>query len=114
MDLPNVPPAPSSLVVEDVVTVSARAGPVEFVVASDEPLPVEVLEVHSAEGEVVAIEESGEGVRVAIALSEVPYPRWVPVAIRDRRRDEQPAWVAVRVKARPGSRCAPSRAPSCG
>lgn len=91
---------PSSLAVERAEAV-ARGPAITIPVTSDGPLPVDVLDVVTGEGQVVSVVTTPTGAAVTLALDDIAVPRWVPVAIRDVRRDEQPAWVAVRVRARP-------------
>lgn len=95
------PPPPSSLGVPDGIEAVVRGEVVSFVVTSADVLPVEAVEVVTSEGRIAGIAAVPGGIEVKLALDDLPYPRWVPVGVRDVRRDEQPAWTAVRVRARP-------------
>jgi hypothetical protein len=95
------PPPPSSLAAPAMVDVVVPTGDVSFVVGGDRPPPVDALEVVPAEGHLVSLTPTDHGLEVHLALDDRPFPRFVPVALLDRRRDEQPAWVMVRVRARP-------------
>jgi hypothetical protein len=94
-------PRASSLQAPAMVEAVARGEPVSWRVSSSEPVPVDALEVITGEGQVARLVQRGDEVEVEVILDDLPHPRWVPVVIRDRRRDELPAWTAIRVKARP-------------
>ncbi|MEQ1503912.1 MAG: hypothetical protein ABMB14_16845, partial [Myxococcota bacterium] len=104
---PSAPPPPTSLVAPASVDATVRGDPVSFVVTADGPLPVDALEVVTAEGQIVGLtpvagaDGAADGVEVTVRLEDGAFPRWVPVAIRDQRHDEQPAWTVIRVRARP-------------
>ncbi|MEQ1572251.1 MAG: hypothetical protein ABMA64_41890, partial [Myxococcota bacterium] len=97
--LPISAPPPSRLSVPAQVDVAAGAGEVVFVlpglVAPDE------VEITPGEGRVASVTPTEGGLEVHLALDDRPYPRWIPVAVRETRRSEAPAWVGVRVRARP-------------
>ncbi|MEZ4240854.1 MAG: hypothetical protein R3F59_32795 [Myxococcota bacterium] len=100
--LPVAAPPPSPLRAEAVVDAVARGEPVSWRIEGEGPVPVDALEVTPAEGRVEQLIPQEDGsVEVVVALDDLPYPRWVPVAVRDRRVDAQPVWTAIRVRARP-------------
>jgi len=98
---PSGPPPVSSLVVPALVDAEVGAHPIEVVVTSDGPLPVDALEVAMSEGEVTDLREVDGGVAVTLVPTELAVPRFLLFGVRDRRRSEQPAWSVVRLKARP-------------
>lgn len=98
---PIAPPASSSLTVPAVVEATVRGDPPSFVVTGPETLPPDALEIVTSEGRVASTVPVAGGLAITLGLDDLPYPRWVAVGIRDRRRDEQPAWTSIRVHARP-------------
>jgi len=95
-DLPPV----ASLSMPQRVDAVAGAPEVRFVVA-EPSLPAEALEVVAGEGRVVSVQAVEEGLQVELALDDSPFPRVVPVGVRDARTDDAPRWLDVRLRARP-------------
>jgi hypothetical protein len=94
-------PAPSTLRLPEIVDVLARGEPVSLEVRSDGPLPVDMLEVFSSEGEPrLRPGQDGQSAQIELVLDDLPYPRWVALGVRDKRREEEPAWTLIRAKAR--------------
>ncbi len=98
---PSAPPGPSSLVVPALVDAEVGAHPIEVLVTSDGPLPVDALEIATSEGNLNDLREVDGGVAVTLLPTDLAVPRFVLVGVRDRRRSEQPAWSVVQLKARP-------------
>jgi len=106
-DLVAVPWASSTLEVADRVEAVAGDPDVRFVVVG-EGLDPEHLEVAVGEGRVRAVRaaegpapEGMSAVEVELSLDPRPFPRVVPVGVRDRRTDDAPAWTEVRLRSRP-------------
>jgi hypothetical protein len=98
---PSVPPPPSSLLVPESVDATAGSSPVVLHVGCRETLPVDALEIATSEGSITDVRETDGGIDVTVTPGDHPVPRWMLVGVRDRRRDEQPAWIPVRLVARP-------------
>ncbi len=62
------------------------------------------IAVASAEGTVVGVVPAGDHLEAVIRLSPTIQPRYVPVAVWDRRQDRRPVWTLVRVRARTATR----------
>lgn len=97
--LPVVPEPPPSLRVEP-VTGEVRARSVRMRVTGPVP-PREALQVVLGEGRVAAVEEVEGGLELVFEPSDDPYPRVVPLGVRDLRGTAPPAWGSVRLRARP-------------
>lgn len=98
---PCAPPPASTLSVPAMVDAVVRGDPPTFrVTGSDLPSP-EALVVVPAEGRVASVRAVDGALEVTLEPDDLPYPRYVPVGLRDARRDEAPAWTRVRMRARP-------------
>ncbi len=97
VSVPALPP----LSLPEVIDGSIRDGSVTFLVSGDDPPPLEALEVVSGEGSVADLRLTNDGVEVTLAIEDQPFPRVIPVGVRDRRGDLRPVWSKVRLRARP-------------
>ncbi len=75
--------------------------PVTIRLEGDKLPRASALEVVSAEGRVASVEEDGEARVITVVPDDSPYPRVLQVGVRDGRGEAEPAWVAVRLRARP-------------
>lgn len=99
---PIAEPPPSSLQLPEHVDGLTTAPFVPVPLAGMDLASVGALDVALPEGaSVVDVLEGDDGVVLHVDPGEGRYPRIVPVGLRDRRRDEQPAWVLLRLSARP-------------
>ncbi len=79
----------------------AGASAVSFVVTGADLPPPDALQVVTGSGEVSGVRAVRGGLEVTIDPGESPYPRYVPVGLRDARRDDAPVWTGLRVRTRP-------------
>ena len=101
-DLVAQPWASSSLAVP--LRVDAAAGDAAVVVRiRGEGLSPGDVEVAVGEGRVTEVRATDEpgAIDVELALDDRPFPRVVPVGVRDTRTDDAPAWTEVRLRSRP-------------
>lgn len=98
--VPSALPQAARLVAPDRVDGVAGGEPIVLRLG-DPTLPPEALEVAAGEGRVAAVRAVAGGVEVVLEPEPSPFPRVVPVALRDRRTDDAPRWVEVRLRARP-------------
>ena len=81
-----------------IVDTVAREPNVTFELSLPEGLDADDIEVKSAEGEAVITGTSPA--RVSVDLDDLPYARYVPVAIRAKGQEEEPTWTLIRARAR--------------
>lgn len=102
VSLPITPVPASHLAVP--ARVDALAGDADVVVrvtAADGDLPPpDAVDVVLAEGTVTAVTLVAGALEIRIRTEPATTPRVVPVGIRDRRRDEPPAWTGLRLRTR--------------
>ncbi|MCB9685905.1 MAG: hypothetical protein H6735_12760 [Alphaproteobacteria bacterium] len=101
LEWPIEPPAAGDLVLPDPVDAVAGTETVRFLVGGDPGLRASDLVVATGEGTVLGLRDVEGGVEVSIAPDDLPYPRFVPVGVWDRRRDRRPTWTRIRLHARP-------------
>lgn len=98
--LPVELPPPSDLRLPRLIDGQAGGGPVVFHVEAD-GVPPEALQVAVGEGSVLGVVAREGGLEVRVQPDDSPFPRVVPVGVRDARRDELPVWGHIRLEARP-------------
>lgn len=91
---------PSSLVVPKRVDGAIGADAIEVVVGG-QGVSVDVLDVVLSEGSLADVQDGEDGVHLWVEPESSPFPRVVMVGVRDRRTDDAPAWVPIRLRARP-------------
>lgn len=96
----ELPPVSSLRLPGDLVGL-ADGGPVVFRVTGDSLPPPEALQVAVGEGSVVGVEAVDGALEVRVQPERTPFPRVIPVGVRDARRDERPRWGLLRLDARP-------------
>lgn len=99
--LPIRVPGPSRLELPDRIDGLARGGEVVFRVTGHDLPPPEALQVVVGEGRVLSVRAVDGALEVRIQPEDSPFPRAFPVGVRDQRREQQPAWSLVRLRARP-------------
>lgn len=99
--VPLVLPPPSRLRLQDRIVGAVREGEVAFRVSGPDVPPPEALEVLLSEGTVVGVAEIDGELEVRVLPEEQPFPRYIPIGVRDLRRLEEPAWGGIRIRARP-------------
>jgi hypothetical protein len=98
--LPIEPTPPSRLEIPSRIDAMAGDPLVRLRVTGADLPPPEALQVVVGEGSVVGVEAVDGALEIRLSMPESPYPRFVPVGVRDTRRDERPAWAAFRLRTR--------------
>lgn len=94
-------PTPSTLRLPERIEGVARGGEVRFLVTGPDLPPPDAIEVVVGEGRVVEVSAVDAGLEVRVMPEEGPFPRTIPIGVRDRRHPEQPVWSWIRLRARP-------------
>lgn len=90
---------PSELELPRWITTGVESSRATFRVSGPVP-PPEYLQVVLGEGHVVDVRAADGGLDVDVELEHLNQARFVPVGVRDARRDETPTWGGIRVRAR--------------
>jgi hypothetical protein len=62
--------------------------------------PPEALQVVVGEGTLLGVDAVDGGLEVRLSTYASNYPRFVPIGVRDARRDESPSWSGIRLRTR--------------
>ena len=100
-ELEVVQPPSSRLNLPKRIAGRAGGGQVRFEVTGDDLPPPKALQVVAGEGTVSSVEGADNALLVVVEVEDSPFPRVVPVGVRDLRRDERPTWSVISLWARP-------------
>ena len=95
----RVLPAASDTLNAPALVQGSTGQPVSLTVRGRRDLAPEDLIVSSAEGRASAVSRDREGLRITWTPGEDPFPRAVPLGVRDQtRREEPPEWVVIQLR----------------
>ncbi len=92
--------APSSLKLPAKLDFAAGDKTVDILVTGADLPPADALDVVIADGSVLGVDSTPEGLVVHVALPETTFPRVIPFGVRDERQEVQPSWGGIRLHTR--------------